>query len=472
MLLTAGALLVHGYHPAVEDAEIYLPGIKKLLDPALYPRNAEFFASHASRTFFPNLIAASVRLTHIPLDHALLLWHTLTIFLFLLACWRIGHMCFKDEQAAWGGTALVAGLLTLPVAGTALYILDQYLCTRSISTFSILFALISSIEGKYVRAALWFVVTALIHPLMVVYGLSYFAIVLALKRSWSLTPALALLVFPLDLLHPVSNSYMETLDLHPYFFLDRWAWYELLGAIAPLAILWWYRGLARRRGLEQLALLSTALVWFGAVYLVVSAVITIPRRLAGLTLLQPMRALHLLYIFFLIFTGGLLAQHLLKSHAWRWAVLFLPLCAGMFYAQREVFPATPHIEWPGVVPGNDWLRAFDWVRRNTPKEAFFALDPQYLGMPGEDAHGFRAIAERSRMADNLKDSGSVSMFPKMADDWKHQVTALARWREFRRSDFQQLHATWGVDWVLVARAQAAGLDCPYTNATLAVCRIY
>jgi len=56
-LLSAAAVLIHGYHPFVEDAEIYVPGIKKLLNPALYPYNAEFFASHAKLTFFPNLIA-------------------------------------------------------------------------------------------------------------------------------------------------------------------------------------------------------------------------------------------------------------------------------------------------------------------------------------------------------------------------------------------------------------------------------
>jgi hypothetical protein len=33
--LTAAAVMVHGYHPFVEDAEIYVPGIKKALNPAL-----------------------------------------------------------------------------------------------------------------------------------------------------------------------------------------------------------------------------------------------------------------------------------------------------------------------------------------------------------------------------------------------------------------------------------------------------
>jgi glyoxalase/bleomycin resistance protein/dioxygenase superfamily protein len=41
LALTFAALLVHGYHPGVEDGEIYLPGIKKILNPALYPFGSE-----------------------------------------------------------------------------------------------------------------------------------------------------------------------------------------------------------------------------------------------------------------------------------------------------------------------------------------------------------------------------------------------------------------------------------------------
>ena len=71
LLIAFAAMLVHGYHPAVEDAEIYLPGIKKLLDPTLYPYNAEFFQSHAHMTLFPNLIAASIKVSRLPFDWAL-----------------------------------------------------------------------------------------------------------------------------------------------------------------------------------------------------------------------------------------------------------------------------------------------------------------------------------------------------------------------------------------------------------------
>jgi len=57
-LLLAGLIIaaigVHGYHPAIEDAEIYTPGILKVLRPSLFPYNAEFFESHARMMLLPH----------------------------------------------------------------------------------------------------------------------------------------------------------------------------------------------------------------------------------------------------------------------------------------------------------------------------------------------------------------------------------------------------------------------------------
>src|SRR6516164_10351871 len=89
LLLTTAAFLIHGYHPYAEDAEIYLPGIEHTLNPALFPVGQEYFQSHASMTWFPNLVALFERGTHLPFEVVLLLWQAASIFLLLLACWRL-----------------------------------------------------------------------------------------------------------------------------------------------------------------------------------------------------------------------------------------------------------------------------------------------------------------------------------------------------------------------------------------------
>src|SRR2546421_4987605 len=145
LLITGGALLVHGYHPGVEDAEIYIPAVKKLLDPRLYPFDSEFFLNHARLTLFDELIAASVRVFHVSFDVAILIWYLLSVFLTLLACWRVSSECFREAEARWAGVMTVAALLTIPVAGTSLYIADQYLTSRSLVTAALLFAISSAL---------------------------------------------------------------------------------------------------------------------------------------------------------------------------------------------------------------------------------------------------------------------------------------------------------------------------------------
>jgi hypothetical protein len=478
LLLTCGAILVHGYHPYVEDAEIYVPGIKKILNPALYPYNQGFFASHARLTLFPNLIAGSIKSSHLPVDWGLALWHFASVFLLLLACWHLGRLAFRDPAAKWGGVALVASLLTIPVAGTALYIMDQYLNPRSLSTPAVLFIIINVIEHRFERAVLWTLFTAAIHPLMIVFGVTYAVILLGMQRSErqslrSSQSAAAVAAFlPLGLFPPVTDAYREVLDKHPEFFLLRWQWYEWLGLVAPIGLLWWFSRIAGQKQLPTLRLLCRALAMFQLFFLVLSLAITVPARFANFAELQPMRSLHLTYVMLFGFAGGLLAQFLLRDRWWRWLLLFAPLCAGMYFAQRELFPATPHIEWPGGASGrNDWVAAFQWIRQNTPLDAYFALNPEHMEVAGEDYHGFRAIAERSMLADRVKDSGVVTMFPSMGAAWQEQVRAQNGWRNFQAKDLLALQQRFGVNWVVLEEPALPSLNCPYKNPAVLVCRL-
>jgi uncharacterized protein DUF6798 len=473
-LFTAGALLVHGYHPGIEDAEIYGPGIKKLLNPELYPFGAEFFLNHARLTLFDELIAASVRATHLSFDLTIFIWYVASTFLTLLACWRLSVECFRKPEAQWSAVALVAVLLTLSVAGTALYIADQYLTPRSIVTFALLFATLSALKGRKMAWAAWSIVAICIHPLMAFIGLSY-TFILWLMRwqrasigKWNL---LASAMLPLNVIPPLTNAYKEALSTRPYFFLLQWRWYEWVGAIAPLFLLWWIARFSQRQSKPTIHLMSRALSIYGICYLVMGLVLTVPARFQTVARLQPMRSLHLLYILMFLFVGGLIGEYVLQKRLWRWMVLFLPLCVVMFLAQRQLFPASPHIEWPNAAPANDWLCAFDWIRHNTPPDAVFAIDPEY--MDKDDQHGFRVIAERSRLADAMKDSGAVTMFPDQPAPvhWLEQLTAERGWHHFEEKDFQQLKRLYGISWALLEGPICLTLKCPYENQTLFVCRV-
>jgi len=480
-LIAMCAWLVHGYHPYVEDAEIYLPGIERIVNPSLFPHNAEFFQSHAHLTLFPNLIALSVQWSHLPFDLALLVWHLASIFLFLLGCYALGSQCFSVPRARWAGVALVAALLTLPVAGTSLYILDQYLNPRNLAAFAGIFAIAGVIEKRYWHAGIWLVFAAAVHPLMAAFAFSLAFLVVTLDRfAWDRyvwgkldgrTAALALaLPFGISL-DPPSPAYQEAMRYHSFHFLRHWAWYEWLGIVVPVAILWWFAKLARAKGLPNLNLLCRALMIYDIVYFAAALAIQLPARFEYLARFQPLRSLHLLYILLFLFAGGLLGEYWLKHRLWRWLILFVPLCGGMFYAQRQLFPASSHLELPGISPRNEWAQAFLWIREQTPVDALFALDPEHMNLPGEDEHGFRAQAQRSMLADAVKDSGAVSMFPPLAEEWLRQVRAQRDWRHLQLQDFRRFHEEYGVNWIVEQEPGIPGLTCPYGNRVVLVCRL-
>jgi hypothetical protein len=476
-LLTVGAILVHGYHPFAEDSEIYLPGIEKILHPDLFPVGREFFLSHASLTLFPNLIAFSLRVTHLPLEMGLFLWHVASLFLLLLACWELSGLFFQNAGARWGGVCMVAALLTIPVAGTALYIMDQYLNPRNLAAFAGIFMVARTVEKKYVRALVWVAFAACVHPLMWVFPFSFCALLLVMERLEAVwektnrTASAALLSLGIPVAPAATAAYHEVAKHHAYFYIQSWQWYEWLGIAAPLLLMWWFGRMGRQRHLTNLEKVGQAFAVYGLIYLAVALVVDLPARLETLARLQPMRCLHLLYIVMFVMMGGFVAEYVLKNQAWRWLVLFVSLSVGMFVAQRAIFPASAQVEWPGAAPRNPWAQAFVWIRQNTPVDAVFALDPDYMHIAGEDEIGFRAMAQRSRLADRVKDDGVVSMFPPLAEEWWAQVQAQTPWQSFRGEDFSRLKKTYGANWVVVQQPGVGGLECVYQNSAVRVCRI-
>jgi hypothetical protein len=248
-------------------------------------------------------------------------------------------------------------------------------------------------------------------------------------------------------------------------------WYEWVGVVAPLALLWWFSSARLRGTTPAFRRLARTLVPFGLVFAAAGVILAIPIRLENYARLQPMRAFHLLYVIFFVLLGGLIGEYGIKRSAWRWLCLFVPLLLSMWLLQKSEFPSSSHVEWPGAEYRENWTAAFLWVRDHTPKDAVFALDPNYMLRHGEDEHGFRAMAERSALADNVKDSGAVSLFPQLAEDWKRQVQAQTGWDHFERRDFDALARAFPVTWILTRRPGPAGLTCPYINGELAVCRM-
>ena len=479
---TGLAFAVMGYHPGIEDDGIYLSAVKSDLNPALFPHDAEFFRLQLQATFFDRWVADFIQVTHIPVAAAELLLQLATILLTLFACWRIARSLFAEARAQWAGVAMVGAMFTLPVAGTALFMVDAHLHARNVATALILMAIAWIIEGKRWRAVPLLLVAFVIHPIMTAMGISFcFFLTMTLWEPvhvWlqSLSPvradSVAAAFVPLGwVFEPASPAWRRALDTRTYYYLYKWQWYEWLGALAPLLLFWLLWRVAQKRGETILARFAMAVFAYGVFQQIVAMTMLGFPSLVRLTPLQPMRYLQLVYFFLALMAGCLIGKYLLKAVVWRWALFLLLFNGSMFAAQRAQLGGTYQIEWPGRATANPWIQAFEWIQANTPTNAYFALDPRYLAAPGEDYHSFRALAERSQLADGIKDTAVVTQVPELGPEWERQVDAQQGWKNFQLADFERLKAEFGANWVLVSYPQPAGLDCHWHNGELAVCEI-
>ena len=481
MLLTFLGLLVHGYHFGFEDGAVYMPAIKYHLDPTLYPHDSIFFMNQMRFTVYPATMALLVRLSHMTLESVAFPIYILSVFLVLLGCLRLTKRMFVSPEAQWSSVTLIAALLSLPVSGTALLLVDQDLNPRSFAIAFTLFAIVGVLDGKLLKTAGWILAAAMLSPLLAFPG-ACFAVFLACRRS---APHGAK-----EQMKPVYATAAASLNdvwreaTQSYFYVTRWTWYELIGIAAPLAILFSVSRTRPANTLPGFNLVASRIPIFGLYFAAVSLALCAP-PLDRFLPLQPMRAFHLVYLVLFLVIGGLAGEYLLKRKPIRWALFFMPIFVLMFSVQIYRLPASDHVEWPGKGPTNQWVQAFNWVRDNTPKDAFFALDPMSMERDGQDLHGFRALAERSTMCDMVKDrvvvsvmfaagritTGNCARVSEIAQKWHNQVAALRGWKDFGPDEFHRLRESFGVGWVILEKPGGDGLPCVYENDAVKVCRI-
>jgi hypothetical protein len=502
-VLTFFALLIHGYHPYAEDGGLYMPEIKRLVNPGLYPYGTEFVVGHLRYSLFAQTIAVLVRESHSSLEMVLFLMHLATFWVTLFAAWLLAARCYGSREARGGAVALLTVWLTLPIAGTSLMLMDPYVTARSLSTPCALLALVGVLEfllPQFVvegeesrRRGLMLCCGALavagaMHPLMAAYALGSVLLLGALLSSnrfvrvWG-TVGLSLTAIAVaagvQMSAPVeSAAYQRVALTRLYWFLSQWQWYEWMGLAAPLLILS-VVALSRRSndetarsGLAKMAMVA------GLTSVTVSMLFArMGMATHPVARLQPLRIFQLVYVVMILVAGATLGERVLQRRAWRWVMTFSVLAGVMVFVERSTYPASRHLELPDALrwsasgDGNDWEEAFVWIRKNTPRDAVFALDTQYISQPGEDAQGFRAIAERSSLPDYSKDGGMVSIRPGLTEVWS--VGQLVQAGLNTETDARRVAALrpLGVTWVVLERHAATEFACEFANAAVKVCRL-
>lgn len=264
-----------------------------------------------------------------------------------------------------------------------------------------------------------------------------------------------------------------------YWFLSRWHWYEWIGLIAPLLILSVVAlGLRRegddaRMGLARMAVAAGLIATTLAVLFGRSGMST-----HLVARMQPLRVFQLVYIVMILVLGAWLGERVLQRRLVRWVAAFSLLAAVMVAAERRTFPASKHLELPGALilgastdSRNKFEQAFVWIGRNTPRDALFAIDARYISRPGEDAQGFRAIAERSVLPDFSKDGGVVANKPELATAWSQGEMAQVGLSIEPDAERVAALRPLGVTWVVLERNAVTRFVCEYANEAVKVCRL-
>ena len=486
--LTACTFLIHGYHPLAEDGGLYAAGIQSALDPTLFPHDLAFATATRHYSLCTPIMAALVRTLHLPLPWLLLFIYIAGIWLFVYAAWLIAAHCFQSQSARLTATALAATWFTLPIAGTSLLLMDPYVTARTLSTpyslLAVAFALCfewpireNPSPNRYahlIRSAIALIASGAFHPLMTAYAASLILALLIAKHprhsaritGFSILAAVALLLAGALQLKapPESAATVAAAFSRYYWFLSQWRWYEVCGLAGPLLIF----ALILRFGRPSptAAALSRAGIVIGLIATLISLLFAHENYSTHLVArLQPLRAFLLLYPVMTVLLAGTLAE--LSSRTRILAPIALTAMAlVMFYVQRQVYPASHHLELPGRAPANPWSQAFVWAGDHTPPNALFALDSTYVTTPGEDGQTFRATARRSVLPDFSKDGGEAAVRPSLAAEWYAGQAAQKDLSTL--TDAQRLRPL-GVTWLILQAAAPTAAACPYQNAVVKVC---
>jgi hypothetical protein len=276
-----------------------------------------------------------------------------------------------------------------------------------------------------------------------------------------------------------SQTYKRVVMTRDYWFLSQWHWYEVIGVIAPMVILSIVALRERREGDAARVGLARMAVAAGMTAIVVAVLFARVGMATHLVArMQPLRIFQMVYVVMTLVVGAALGSRVLQRSAVRWVVVFSVLAAVMVVAERRTFPASRHLELPGALAEEDaagqqnpYERAFAWIGGNTPRDAVFAVDSQYITKPGEDAQSFRAIAERSVLPDFSKDGGVVTNKPELAAEWLRGQVAQAELSGESDAKRLSLLRPLGVTWVVLERGAVTGFLCDYRNEAVKVCRL-
>ena len=373
----------------------------------------------------------------------------------LWAAHRIAQRLFPEPRAQWAGVALLAAMFTLPVAGTALNIADQHLHPRNLATALILLRGRSHPRPqKPGRQSCSLIAALLMHPIMAAFGISFCFFlallkelgVIRLRGSRASTRQRVLASSRLPFRSAGSSSLPRPPGAAPsntrtYYFLYQWTWYEWLGAIGPLVLSGCCGATPLQRG--ESACWRASRSALSSIGVFQQAVRHGParsrRRSSGITPLQPMRYLHLVYVFLVLIAGCLLGATFWRRAVGAGSCFLSRSMAACLLSQRLLFPPPNTSNCPGAASRKSMapgvcLDPPEHARRTPTSRSI----PITWRRPGRTTTAFALWPNAASLPTPSKTRPSSPRFPNLAPAGPNRSMPRQVGVNFQLADFERL----------------------------------
>jgi hypothetical protein len=177
LLLTPMALLAHSYKFVNDDQILYIPFLRRTLNPSLYPGDYFFGQPQATISIFENALAWPVRL--LGLEWTMLLGYLLVQALILFCLYRLARRLASPPAAF---LAMVLFILPISIGGTFVRTYDNYFNPRTLVLPLSLLTLLALWKRRPWWAAALVSLHLLLHPLS---GLHTWLVTVLLLAWWA-----------------------------------------------------------------------------------------------------------------------------------------------------------------------------------------------------------------------------------------------------------------------------------------------
>jgi hypothetical protein len=407
-----------GYRYGASDQAFYIPAVVRHLEPADFPRDAALIDSQAKLTVIDELVAATVRVTGISLQHLFLALYVFTLLLLLAAAVRIGSRLYRTR---WAIVALGAALtLRHAIAKTGTNTLEGYFHPRQLAFALGLSAVAMFVERRERLSLVLLTLAAAVHPTTAAWFGAWLGAALWLARpEWRVAMAAAASILAITAcavlwrgplgghLSRMDEAWLAVIADRDYLFPSRWpldAWLTNLVTVPVIAACWRARVRARLTIPGETPLVVGALA-LGALFLC-----WLPFDMAHVALavqLQTSRVFWILDVLATVYLVWVLSEGRAGYRVNRGAIvaavlLTVSLARGLYisyvqFPDRQIFAID--------IQHEDWRGAMAWARTTDPGSGWLA-DPGHAAKYGSS---LRAGGYRDVLLERLKDR-AIAMY--------------------------------------------------------------